>query len=124
MNLHAIAAPAIGVVNPFVPVTVNVSIGSTQTDDGTRVPTYDPIPGVLAQIQALTFRDIQQISALNLQGTRRAIYFYGEFDGIVRPLLKGGDLVVFPDGSTWLIAMQLEQWVGWCKVVATLQNGS
>jgi hypothetical protein len=77
---------------------------------------------VPAQIQALTFRDITQIESLNLQGTRRAIYFYGAVDGLVRPGGKGGDLATFPDGSVWLVAIVLESWPDWCKVAATLQN--
>ena len=77
---------------------------------------------VPAQIQALTFRDLQQIDGLNLQGDRRGIYFYGEIDGLVRPDNKGGDLITFPDGTIWLVAIVLEQWPDWCKVAATLQN--
>ena len=77
---------------------------------------------VPAQVQSLTFRDLQQIEGLNLQGTRRAIYFYGAIEGLVRPTGQGGDLVVLPDGQTWLVAIVLEHWPDWCKVAATLQN--
>lgn len=77
---------------------------------------------VPAQIQSLTFRDIQQIDGLNLQGNRNGIYFYGRIDGLVRPDNKGGDLITFPDGTTWLVAMVLEDWPDWCKVAATRQN--
>ena len=79
---------------------------------------------VPAQIQSLTFRDLTQIDGLNLQGDRFGIYFYGEIDGIVRPDNKGGDLVTFPNGKIYLVAIVLEQWPDWCKVAATLQNGS
>lgn len=77
---------------------------------------------VPAQIQSLTFRDLQQIDGLNLQGNRNGIYFYGQIDGIVRPDNKGGDLITFPDGSIWLVAIVLEDWPDWCKVAATRQN--
>lgn len=77
---------------------------------------------VPAQIQSLTFRDLQQIDGLNLQGNRNGIYFYGAIDGIVRPDNKGGDLITFPDGTVWLVAMVLEDWPDWCKVAATRQN--
>jgi len=83
-----------------------------------------------AQVQALTFRDLTQISGLNLNGTRRAIYLSGNVDGVVRPDMKGGDLLTFPDGSVWLVAMQLEAWGAagstdvWSKVAATLQDGA
>lgn len=131
MNLHGIAAPLIGAVNPNVPVTLQLSTGSVPGVGGKRVPTYsDPILNVPAQIQALSFRDLQQVEGLNLQGTRRAIYFYGDVQGIVRVNQQGGDLVTFPvdgslwSGSIWLTAMALETWPDWCKVAATLQNGA
>lgn len=79
---------------------------------------------VLAQVQPLTYRDIQQVDGLNLQGTRRAIYLNGFIDGLIRSSNKGGDLVTLPDGTVWLVAIVLEHWdSGWCKVAATLQNG-
>lgn len=79
---------------------------------------------VTAQIQALSFRDIAQMDGLNIEGTRRAIYFYGRIEGLVRPEGRGGDLVYFPDGTVWLVAIVLEQWPDWCKVAATLQNNA
>lgn len=130
MNLHAIAGPIVGAVNPSVQITVKVSAGYTTQSDGTRVPSYTLYSNVSAQVQSLTFRDLQQIDGLNLQGTRRAIYLNGDIEGIVRASNRGGDLIVMPDGTVWLVAMVLESWGApgstdaWCKVVATLQDGS
>lgn len=78
---------------------------------------------LVGQIQSLTYRDLQQIEGLNLQGTRRAIYFPGSVDGVVRFNHKGGDLLTFLDRTMWLTAMVLEHWGPWCKVAATLQDG-
>lgn len=128
MNLHAIAGPIVGIVNPAVSVTVRVSTGEyTTAADGTRTPTYDDVPNVPAQIQALSFGDIQKLDGLNIQGTRRKIYLNGKFDGLNRQEGKGGDLVVYPDGAlwpygtTWLVAQVLEQWPDWCCVAVTQQ---
>jgi hypothetical protein len=86
---------------------------------------------VLAQIQHLTWRDLQLMEGLVLQGTRRAIYLFGAVEAVVRSTNQGGDLITFPDGSLWLVAQVLETYgndggakVGWVKVAATLQNGS
>ncbi len=128
MNLHAIVAPIVAVVNPMLPVTLQVSTGSTLSPDGTRAPTYAAPVTVQAQVQSLTFRDITQISGLNLQGDRRAFYLLGDIEGLVRPANKGGDLITFPDGTVWLVALVLEAWGAtgtseqWCKCAATLQN--
>ncbi|MDB5280873.1 MAG: hypothetical protein JWR61_5828 [Ferruginibacter sp.] len=126
MNLHRIVSGAIGAVNPFVAGTIKVSNGTyTTAPDGKRTPAYNTFPNVQMQVQALTFKDLQQVDGLNLNGTRRAIYMNGRADGVVRSLMKGGDLITLTDGpnaGTWLVAMTLEQFSEWCKVAVTLQN--
>lgn len=132
MNLHAIAGPIVAAVNPTVPVTIQFSQGSTIGADGIPVPAYSAPTPMQAQIQALTFGDLRQVDALNLDGTRRAMYLYGDVQAIVRVTQQGGDLITvtpafgaFAAGSVWLVAMTLETWAndGWCKVACTLQNG-
>lgn len=82
---------------------------------------------LIAQVQPESFRDIQQMDGINLQGIRKVIYVNGDLDGLVRYKMKGGDLVTLPDSSVWLVAMPLEDFnvtAGWTKVAMTLQNGS
>lgn len=82
---------------------------------------------ILAQVQALSSRDLRQIEGLNLQGTLRSIYLNGALDGVVRVLLKGGDLVTLSDGSVWLVTLVPEPWnltAGWTRALITLQNGT
>lgn len=125
MNLHGIVASAVGAVNPQIPVSVQVSTGSTIGANGKRTPIYAAPVTVLGQVQALQFRDIQQMDALNLQGTRRAIYLRGRVDGLVRSENKGGDLITIAEGvnaGVWLVAVMAEQWPDWCKALCTLQN--
>ena len=123
MNLHAIAGPVIAAVNPFVTVSVQQSTGYTTAADGTRSPTYTTI-SVSAQVQPLSFSDIQHADALNIQGSRRKVYVNGALNGLVRFQMKGGDLVTLPDGSVWIVAFVSEQWPDWVSVVVTLQDGS
>ncbi|OIN06081.1 hypothetical protein BFS86_19420 [Shewanella algae] len=124
MNLHGIVHSAIGAVNPHVAATMKVSTGSITNPDGSRTPTYTIVTGD-AQVQPLTFKDLTQVDGLNLNGSARAIYFFGVFNGVVRPAQKGGDTIALTDGpnvGTWLIVQVLEQWSGWCKVAVVLQN--
>lgn len=82
------------------------------------------VPG---DVQSLTYGDLRQMDALNIQGTRYGIYVNGAFDGVVRPKLKGGDLVEVLDGQgagLYLVAIVLESWPGWCKLGCTLQNSN
>lgn len=126
MNLHAIVSPCVAVVNPMLPVLVRVSDGLTTADDGTRTSSYATEYAAKAQVQAMTSRDLRQVSGLNLQGTLVGIYILGDIEGIVRPLVKGGDLITFPDGSVYLVVVALENWGAtvpeqWSKVAAQLQ---
>ncbi len=126
MNLHGIAGPIIATVNPMTSAVVQISSGYTTLPTGRRQPAYqEPYLQMTAQVQPLTFRDIQQIDGLNLQGMRVAIYLYGKIDGLVRAKSKGGDLVSIYDGvhaGVYLVALVLEQWPDWVKVAATLQD--
>lgn len=121
MNLHGIAGPIVAAVNPTVTVTVWTSTGSTTGADGRQTPTYASRTAQ-AQIQALTYRDLVQTDGLNMNGVKRAVYFYGDVEGIVRSADRGGDLVTFPDDTVWLVAMVLEAWPDWCKVAVVLQT--
>ena len=82
---------------------------------------------ILGQVQPFTWRDLQQLEGLNLNGDRRGIYVSGDLNGVVRVTLKGGDLITLPDASVWLVVQQLEGWnltAGWTKAAIVLQNGS
>lgn len=79
-----------------------------------------------AQLQPISWRDLQQLEGVNMNGTRSAIYVNGNIDAIVRVKLKGGDLVTF-NGDTWLVVQQLEGWnatAGWTKAAIVLQDGA
>lgn len=123
MDLHGIASPAVGAVNPLVPVTIAISTGSTINADGSPTLTYDdPITGVMAQVQPMTGRELSQVEGLNLQGTKRGIYLEGNIDAIQRLNQKGGDLITMEDGSVWLTVLILEAWPDWVKAAITLQQ--
>lgn len=80
---------------------------------------------LLAQVQPLSTRDLRQIDGLNLQGDLKSLYINGPINGIVRPAVKGGDLVTLSDGSVWLVTMIPEGWnfsSGWTKAIIVLQN--
>lgn len=126
MNLHAIAAPFIGAINPNIPAILQKSAGSTTSADGKRTPLFS-YQNVIAQVQPMSSGDLRQTEGLNLNGTKRSIYLYGESNSVERVTSKGGDLVTIATGANagiWLVATELEQWPDWVKVAVTLQNGS
>jgi hypothetical protein len=122
MNLMAAVAGSITAINPYVTVVLSVSTGSIQTPDYRRIPTYNNFP-VQAQIQALSNKDLRQLDGVNLGGEIRAIYLYGDVEGVVRAMQKGGDVITTSDGTEFLVTQVLETWgVGWCKIAATQQT--
>lgn len=128
MNLHGVVSNVIAAVNPTIRVTWRSNVSYSTNADFSRAPSYvDSL--VPAQIQHMQFDDLKQIEGMGIQGLRRKLYLFGNVNGMVRTLSKGGDLVVFPDGSTWLVAMVLETYGhgvsgqrGWCSVACTLQD--
>lgn len=121
MNLRAIANAATQTINPNTSVTVKISNGYTKAQSGGRqIPQYITETGQ-ANIQALDGKDLKQLDGLNIQGTIRAAYLYGNLAGVVRPDSKGGDLVEF-SGQSWLVVKVLETWPDWCKVAIVYQG--
>lgn len=125
MNLHAAVRGAVTTVNPDIQATWQQSTGYSTDGGGKRTPGYanSTIP---IQVQALTAQDLTHLDYLNIQGVMRAVYAYGNIQGVVRPNLKGGDLLTFaqPGGvpQIWLVVAVLETWPDWCKVAVCLQN--
>jgi hypothetical protein len=126
MNLHGIAGPIVGAVNPPTPAVLQISSGAVTDAAGVRAPSYlQPVWNVFAQVQPMTFRDLAQVDGLDLQGTRVSIYVSGEVDAIVRVTKKGGDLITIdrgPHKGVYLTVLVLEQWQDWVKFAATLQT--
>jgi hypothetical protein len=122
MNLHAIVANLIGMVNPMQTATIKRSIGYTTDDSGRQVPTYAPLTQISCQIQSLQYNDLAQISGLNIQGVKRKIYVNGHLDTVIRPRREGGDLIVLENGETYLIVQVLEYWPDWSSLVIVLQT--
>jgi hypothetical protein len=117
------AAPMIGIINPFRQVQIRrATQGYTTLPDGSREPKYETLSGP-AQIQSLTSDQLRMLSELgiNIQANRQSIYINGDWAGIVRADETGGDVFLF-DGYEWLVTMVSEQWPDWCKVIVTMQS--
>lgn len=119
MNVRGIASGLTAAVNPPTSVTVEQSTGYTTSGDGTRVPTYTTI-STTGSVQALTGRDLEKLSGLNIQGVTQKIYLNGNFEGVFRATGRGGDLLKF-GGQTYLVAAVLERWPDWCCLAITMQ---
>jgi hypothetical protein len=120
MNLHAMVAPLIGRVNPFISGTLRQSTGYTTAADGTQIPQYRDWP-VSLQVQELTTNDLQKLDGLNIQGIRNGVYLNGNWNGVVRASREGGDILLF-DGQIWLVAVVVESWPNWTRLGVVQQS--
>jgi hypothetical protein len=130
MNLHQVVRGAITAVNPDMVGIYRASTGYTVDGAGNQTPTYATDAAIDIQVQALTWKDLQHRDMQNIQGVARACYVFGNKQGVARPNVQGGDLLLFPQNvgdanSTWLVVAVLETWTpdaaGWCKVGMVLQ---
>ena len=129
MNLNALVAPAVGLVNPRQAVTVYLSTGPSATAaDGSRTGTYAEPFQTTAQVQPISTGDLRKLEGLNIQGVTEKIYLNGQLRGLQRINALGGDLIILPDGTTYLVMAVLEAWRfvsagnGWCSVAVVMQN--
>lgn len=127
MNLHAIVRGAITSVNPDILGMWRESTGYVVGSNYKPAPQYTDHQNIPMQVQALSGRDIKRLNYLGIQGVKRAVYMYGNKQGLVRPNDQGGDLLVFPEvpggePKVWLISIVFETWPDWCRVGVTLQT--
>jgi hypothetical protein len=127
MNLHGIVRGAIGTVNPDIIAPWTQSTGRTVDAAGNVTPTYAAPVNIQIQVQAMTGKDLAAVNGMNLQGVLRAVYCYGNKQGVVRVAQKGGDLFAFPEtpGATsrnWLVVKVMETWPEWSKIIVEMQQ--
>lgn len=120
MNLHGIVSGAIGTVNPPITAQVSQSTGFSAGSNFKQVPAYAAPVTLVIQKQELSFKDLQHVDALNIQGELCSVYLNGAIFGIDRGTAKGGDKFMF-NGQTWLVVAVPEQWPDWCRVILCLQ---
>jgi len=120
MNLHGIASGAIGAVNPFVSAQISKSTGYTTASDGSRTPAYAAAVTQKVQQQALTQKELEHMSGMNVQGVMCKAYVKGQWYGVDRKAGDGGDLFVI-GADTWLVVEVLEVWPDWSAVVLNKQ---
>jgi len=120
VNLHGIASPMIGIVNPFVMAQLVASTGKTVNADGSVTPGYAAPVSILVQAQELSFKELQHIENLNLQGIMKSIYCPGTVQAVNRLAGTGGDKIVI-GADTYLAVAITEQWPDWVRVIGQLQ---
>ncbi len=133
INLHALVAPAISILNTPIPGSWLAASGYTTAGDGARAETYASPVMADVQVQALAGTELELVDGLNIQGEKRAFFMNGNVRGQDRVTKAGGDLIKFAatadvpasiQDSTWLVIMVLETWdgPGWCRFAGVRQT--
>lgn len=130
INLRGIANSAIQQINPNQLIKISAPNGYTVDPDTLlQMPSYTQLTAQ-GNIQALTSDDLDQMSGLNIEGTLRAVYLYGNWGGVLRPDGQPNTILTLTtneSGTTkereWNVFRVLEMWSTWCKVAVVLQAG-
>lgn len=103
----------------------------TSSGSGSAAPQYNIITGVPMQFQALSNDDLEHVDGLNVSKVMRSVHINGRVEGVDRPGVRGGDLLLAPTGlantlpalDVWLVTAAPENWdaSGWSHVIVTLQ---
>jgi hypothetical protein len=102
-------------------VSLYQSTGQATLATGKQVPLFNATTA-LAQVQAMSTKDLQHANNLNLTGIMRKVYLEGpQWSSVVRADLRGGDIFVFDDHS-WLLTTVMESWPDWSAVIVTQQD--
>lgn len=107
-------------MNPFVPAIYYRSLGSVTASNGARVPAFAQAVPMNIQKQELSFKELQHVDGMNLQGIFCSVYLRGHAFAVTRDKKRGGDKFLI-DGETWLLVEIMEQWDNWCRVILVLQ---
>ena len=126
MNLHEIASGVINAINPFQSITIVPREDYTVNEYGEAVPTTKESYTVMAQVQPLDSDDIKFINNYNQSTEYKSFWVSADVFGLNRPLLKGGDKVVWQNREYFVFDVP-EEWyetVGWVHFVGCLQLGT
>ena len=129
MNIRAIANMAIQGVHQNITVMWSYSTGYEIDADGFQIPAYSYPVAIYADVQGLSVSDIRAYEGLNITTASRKVYITEQPNGVSRPDVQGGDLMVFPAikggaDRKWLVTAVLESWPEWSCVLVTMQNDS
>lgn len=104
----------------------------TASGNGARAPQYIITTGIPMQFQAVSSDDLKHVDGLNISTTLRSVHLNGDLQGIDRPGVRGGDILLATTGltgvslDTWLVVGVPEGWdaSGWCQVIVALQQAT
>jgi hypothetical protein len=121
VSLHDLVANLIGTINPMITCQWYQNIGITTAVGGVVTPAYNPSVPVQCQVQQLTAADIKHLQDLNQSGITRKVWCDQILTGIDRAAGLGGDRLILPDGTTWLVVQVVEVWPDWCSATICKQ---
>ena len=121
MSLHGLASGVISSINPMMQCQLKKYAGLITAPGGFQSPSYLPTVTVTAQVQQLTAADLKHLNDMNVAGVTRKVWCDTQLSSVSRAGQLGGDILVLPDGTTWLVVHVVESWPDWCSVLLQQQ---
>jgi hypothetical protein len=111
VNLHMLAAPMIGAVNPFFPVQLQISMGASIQADGSEAPGYETPGNIVASITG----DVLSVATIG-QGRLSVGQTLSDLSGALLPgtlitgLLSGSAGTSVPSGASGVLTGAGSYW--------------
>jgi hypothetical protein len=121
VSLHDLVANLIGAINPQMTCQWYKNTGIVTAIGGVVAQSYSPAVPIQCQVQQLTAADIKHMQDLNQSGITRKVWCDQILTGIDRAAGLGGDRLVLPDGTIWLVVQVVEVWHDWCSATICKQ---
>ena len=121
MGLHDLVGNIIGVINPQMTCQWYDYAGFTTAAGGKRTPSYNGPYAISVQVQQLTAADLAHMNDMNSSAITRKVWTDTILTGVDRAAQMGGDKLVLPDGTVWLVVQILETWPDWCSAIIQKQ---
>lgn len=125
MNLRSIANGAIRGINNNQSILWKRSTGYAVNSDYSRTPTFEEV-AIEANVQAVSGKLLEHVSAMNIQGVVRSVYLSGNALGVSASGVRGGDILRFSEffgegTKEWKVVHVVETWDTWSHVIVVLQ---
>jgi hypothetical protein len=121
MSLHDMVANVICTINPMMTCQLYASTGSAPVAGGKSTPTFAAPDNVVVQGQQLTTEDLKHMAEMGMSGITRKVWCDTILHGIDRAAGLGGDKLVLPDSTIWLVVAVPEVWTDWCSALLQKQ---
>lgn len=118
MNLHNIIRPAITMIVPDLPITLNIFASVTIDNAGHAITTYTTITGIKAQVQLQNNQKLMHKDYFNANKIYKKFYLPSyNLTGLNRNISTAGDYIICQGLYYKIVEVEENYQIGWVGVI-------